>query len=98
MQTNTRDEDSRPAMATALHTNENFTVDRFDHPDWVKAQPIEIARCWSGEESPASRQAEARILWSDESLLVRFVCAQNEPLTVNANPQLKQKTIGLWHR
>jgi len=98
MQTNTRHEDSKRAVATALHTDENLSAAQFDHPDWVKAQPIEIARRWSGEEAPASRHAEARILWSDESLLVRFVCAQNEPLIVSASPQFNQKTIGLWNR
>jgi hypothetical protein len=31
-------------------------------------------------------------------LAVRFVCRQVEPLIVSANPQLDQKTIGLWDR
>jgi hypothetical protein len=70
----------------------------FDHPEWTRAQAIHITRKWSGDAAPASRHAEARILWTNESLMVRFVCRQEEPLTVSANPQLVEKTIRLWDR
>ena len=70
----------------------------FDHPGWTRAHPIQIARKWSGEAAPPSRHAEARIIWTDDSLVVRFVCRQEEPLTVNSNPQFDKKTIGLWHK
>jgi hypothetical protein len=30
--------------------------------------------------------------------VARFVCRQQEPLTISADPQFEQKTIGLWHR
>ncbi|MEP6570936.1 MAG: carbohydrate-binding family 9-like protein [Acidobacteriota bacterium] len=70
----------------------------FDHPGWSRAHPIQITRKWSGADAPASRHAEARIIWTDEYLSVRFVCRQEEPLTVNSNPQLDKKTIGLWHK
>lgn len=69
-----------------------------DHPEWTRAQPIQISRYWSGAAAPVSRNAEARIIWSEESLAVRFVCNQTESLLINSSPQLKQKTIGLWHR
>jgi hypothetical protein len=69
-----------------------------DHAGWASAQPVQIARYWSGDEAPATRHAEARIIWSEESLAIRFVCNQTEPLIINANPQLDQKTIGLWDR
>lgn len=73
-------------------------VIEFGHPSWTTAQPIRIERSWSGEPAPISRHAEARIIWSDESLLVRFVCHQIEPLIVSPDPQLTQKTLGLWDR
>jgi hypothetical protein len=82
----------------ALYSDIDLAASQFDHPHWARAQPIQIARHWSGEEAPVSRHAEARIIWSKESLVVRFVCRQHEPLIVNSNPQLNQKTIGLWDR
>jgi hypothetical protein len=82
----------------ALYSEIDLSVSEFDHPHWNRAQPIRIARYWSGEEAPASRHAEGRIIWTDEALVVRFVCNQIEPLIVSANPQLTKKTIGLWDR
>jgi alpha-galactosidase len=67
-------------------------------PEWEKAEPVALTRYWSGESAPSHRQAEARILWSNEALFVRFICHQGEPLIVNANPQTQKKTIGLWDR
>lgn len=87
----------QPGIA-AHHSTVNLAANEFDQPEWNQAQPIQITRQWSGEEAPASRHAEARVIWTEESLVVRFVCRQNEPLIVSANPQLNQKTIGLWER
>jgi len=82
----------------APYFESDLTVTQFDHVHWTQAQPIQIARHWCGQEASASRHAEARIIWSDKSLGVRFVCNQREPLIVNPNPQLDHKTIGLWDR
>ena len=82
----------------ASYSERDLAVTQFDHAHWTRAQPIQIARHWCGEAAPALRHAEARIIWSDESLGVRFVCNQKEPLIVNSNPRLDQKTIGLWDR
>lgn len=82
----------------APYSEIDLAVTDFGHPYWATAQPIRIERSWSGEPAPVSRHAEARIIWSDESLLVRFVCHQIEPLIVSLNPQLTEKTLGLWDR
>jgi hypothetical protein len=70
----------------------------FDNVVWNRARGVSIDKYWSGEEAPAGRRAEARLLWSDEALLVRFVCRQTEPLVVSATPQTDRKTRGLWDR
>ena len=88
----------REKTIEALYSEIGLSVSEFDHQDWNQAQPIRIAKNWSGEEAPASRHAEGRIIWTDEALVVRFVCNQFEPLIVSAKPQLAQKTIGLWDR
>ena len=66
--------------------------------EWARAQPIQIDRYWSGEPAPASRHAEARVLWSNKALYLRFICHQGEPLIVNDNPQQEKRTMGLWDR
>ncbi|HAF22401.1 MAG TPA: hypothetical protein DHU55_17140 [Blastocatellia bacterium] len=82
----------------AQYSQDDVAASQFDHPYWNRAQPIEIAHRWSGEEAPASQRAKARIIWSEESLVVRFVGTQTEPLIISSDPQLDKKTIGLWHR
>jgi hypothetical protein len=87
----------KPTIA-APYSQVVLSAAAFDHPEWTRAHPIQITRKWSGENAPASRHAEARIIWTDESMIVRFVCRQDEPLVVNANPQLGKKTMGLWDK
>ena len=69
-----------------------------NHKQWDKAQPVNLTRYWSGKEAPAGRHAEARILWSDQALHVRYVGNQTEPLIVDSRPQTETKTLGLWDR
>ncbi|HEV7472676.1 MAG TPA: carbohydrate-binding family 9-like protein [Pyrinomonadaceae bacterium] len=97
MQVNTEEENTKTAIVTAHYTT-GLATSQFDHSDWATARPIRIASRWSGEPAPESQHAEARIIWSEEFLAVRFVCAQSEPPIVSANPQLNQKTLGLWER
>lgn len=66
--------------------------------EWTKAQPVQISRYWSGKPAPASRHAEARLLWSNKALHLRFVCQQGEPLVISGDPQTEKKTMGLWDR
>jgi hypothetical protein len=70
----------------------------FDHAAWNDARPVQIDHYWSGEVAPASRHAEARVLWSAKALHVRFACNQGEPLVVSTTPHTSQKTMGLWDR
>lgn len=85
-------------VVTAHYSDIDLRAGELDHPAWTTAAPIRIARKWTGEDAPESRLAEARIVWSEESLVVRFVCRQEEPLVVNAAPQVANKTLGLWNR
>ena len=80
------------------HASTDLAVSDFNHKSWDSAQPVHIARYWSGEEAPVGRTAEARILRSSKALHIRFVCNQAEPLVVSATPQLEKKTMGLWDR
>ena len=80
----------------ACHPAIDLTASQLDHETWDAATPLSLARYWSGEDAPVSRQAEARIVWSEQALCVRYVCNQTEPLIVSSTPQTDKKTIGLW--
>jgi hypothetical protein len=95
---NSNSEKPDEAVITATYTTANFTTLQLDHSAWKQARAIRINRYWSGEVAPAARAAEARVLWSDKAICVRYVCNQAEPLVVSPNPQTRKKTIGLWDR
>ena len=82
----------------APHIASAISVADFDNGAWSRAPSTPINRYWSGEPAPHTRHAEARVLWSDEALHVRYTCRQTEPLIVNDTPQIQEKTIGLWNR
>jgi Carbohydrate family 9 binding domain-like len=82
----------------AHHTTVDLKVNDLHSPEWDRARRVQINRYWSGEEAPASRHAEARLLWSSKALHVLFFCPQAERLIVTDKPQTEKKTIGLWDR
>ncbi len=67
-----------------------------DDEAWKHCPPALINRYWSGEDAPPERHAEARLMWTDEVLCVRFRCRQNELLIAGDSPQTHAKTLGLW--
>jgi alpha-galactosidase len=85
-------------LIVAHRAGVDVAADELDHTEWERASAVRITRYWSGEEAPSGRQAEARIVWSDAALCVRFDCRQSEPLVVNDAPQREEKTVGLWER
>ncbi len=85
-------------IVEARHSAVDLSATDLNSPEWSKAQLVQIDRYWSGNPAPDGRKAEARILWSNTALHLRFVCNQAEPLTISSNPQLSHKTIGLWDR
>jgi Carbohydrate-binding family 9 len=84
--------------AQARFTPVEIAVTDLDHVAWQSARPLIIGHYWSGEAAPLERQTEARLLWSEKALSVRFVYRQTEPMVTSARPQTKRKTIGLWER
>jgi hypothetical protein len=95
---NNRPGKPKQAAISANYSTERIGPELFDNADWEKALVVRIDKYWSGDVAPDYRQAEARIHWSDQSLSVRFVCRQTEPLIVNPNPQVDQKTVRLWDK
>ena len=85
-------------IVEALRVGHDPAAGDFDDPAWTRPRAAQIARYWSGEDAPRERRAEARALWNEHALAVRFDCRQAEPLVVSASPRLDRKTIGLWDR
>jgi hypothetical protein len=86
------------AIITAAHIATALTVSQLNDSEWKASQPVQIDRYWSGKIAPAGRHAEARILWSNKALHIRFVCNQWEPLIAADKPQIEKKTMNLWDR
>jgi hypothetical protein len=82
----------------AHHSTHDLAANQFDHAEWARANPVTISHYWSGAEAPAGRHAEARLIWTNQALCVRYVCNQTEPLVVNPTPQTTKKTLHLWDR
>ena len=76
----------------------DISVTDLESPHWRAAAPISITQRWSGEAAAPEQAAEARIIWTDHALCVRFDCRQHTPPIVSTEPQLHEKTLGLWHR
>ena len=85
-------------IVEAVRVAGEVSVEDFDHEAWRRARPAHIARYWSGEAAPPEKHAEARAVWDDKALTVRFVCRQVGPLVVAPAPNLREKAIGLWDR
>ena len=82
----------------ARFTATDLKVADLTNAEWDTAATLQINRYWSGAPAPLERQAEARILWSEKALHLRFICHQAEPLVVSDKPQTEKKTMGLWNR
>ena len=78
--------------------DEGFDAADFDHRAWERAVAVQLTRYWSGDDAPPARHAEARLLWTPESLCVRFEHIIGEPLVVSDAPRTEAKTLGLWDR
>lgn len=86
------------AETNIFYAAENFAVNDFENENWLKAEFILLTRYWSGAPAPPHRRATARLLWTNENLLVRFDCCQQEPLIISRNPQTEVETANLWER
>lgn len=86
------------AIVEARHIQTDLPTSSLDHRAWNLATAVSLTHYWSGVEAPKGRHAEARLLWSDAALHIRFSCRQQEPLVISRNPQTDRKTIGLWDR
>jgi len=88
--------DSKPIKITYI--GKDFSLANIDEPVWKRASVAKITTYWSGEKAPKGREFEARLLWSDTALYVRFDASQSEPLVVSEKADITRKIVGLWER
>ena len=98
MNSEQNEEQAPGSLIEARFTPSDVAASDMDHPAWEAAHVAVINRYWSGEGAPVGRHAEARLLWSDAALCVRYVCRQTEPLVVSPHPQTERESMGLWDR
>jgi len=68
----------RPALPTAyaLHLKEQPATDSFPPASaWEKAPGLHFDQDWQGENSDPLRATEVRLLWTPETLFLRFHCS-----------------------
>lgn len=83
-------------IAPFVHTS--ACPEELNNSIWSNVPRILIGHYWSGNPAPVERHAKAQLCWNDESLNVRFVCQQHEPLVIASNPITNRKTLLLWER
>jgi len=70
----------------------------WDNLAWQNAPVAILDHLCSGELAPPSRRCDARLLWTNSALLVRFDCRQDEPVVATEKPDLSCKTLDLFNR
>lgn len=95
--------------ARASHSNELPTayalllqgkIDPEDFPAtewWEKAPPIRFASDWKGQNTDPLRETEVRLLWTQDTLYLRFLARYRE-LTVFPDARPDGWRDGLWDR
>lgn len=83
-------------LITRIETD--FLVSELENERWQSAAEVEISRNWDGSLAGIGRHFWVRSLWSVAAIYFRFTMTQKEPLVVNSDPQLNEKTFGLWER
>ena len=79
------------------HIEKDFSINEFNNEFWTTAKDISIEKYWSGKIAPNGRHFKAKLLWSNTALYIRFEANQEEPLIINKNPNLTEKTDKLWN-
>lgn len=88
---------SKP-VATAVRLKQPPDVAGFPTPAaWLTATPIVFDHDWKGQDSDAIRSTEVRLLWTPDTLFLRFVARYTE-LTVFEDSDPDGRRDHLWDR
>lgn len=93
----TMNEDSLPTIHAHRLTH---AVDAAGFPaaeDWQAAQPVQFAWDWRGEHKDEQRGTEVRLLWTPDTLFIRFV-ARYRTITVFGDARDDGWRYQLWEK
>ena len=87
-----------PSGAVALFVDREIKLEAaHPAPEWQKARPIQFASDWQGRNPDPWRETQVRILWSKETLYLRFECRYRE-LFVFEDSDASGRRDQLWER
>lgn|SRR5262249_20421614 len=66
---------SAPSEIVGLKVSRDIKLDsRNPAPEWHHTEPIRFCADWQGQNPDPTLETEVRVLWSDSTLYLRFVC------------------------
>ena len=85
-------------IVTAMWVSRPIALNaRVAAPEWSSANPIRFGADWQGNNPDPALETEVRMLWSQETLYLRFVCRYGE-LFVFDDSDLNGRKYQLWER
>src|SRR5207249_11564099 len=89
---------SKPGKAVAVQIAEPLDAERFPAPSsWERAVPLRFDADWQGKDADAQRETEVRLLWTTETLFLRFR-AKYRTITVFPDAERNGRREQLWDR
>ena len=93
-----RNELAKPGKAVAVQIAEPLDAEGFPAPSsWERAVPLRFAADWQGKNADAQRETEVRLLWTRETLFLRFR-AKYRTITVFPDAERNGRRDELWDR
>ena len=89
---------SQPGKAVAVQMTEPHDAEGFPTPSsWERAVPLRFNTDWQGKNADSRRETEVRLLWTIESLFLRFR-ASYRSITVFSDAGPNGRRDQLWDR
>src|SRR5215469_10575286 len=93
-----RNELAKPPKAVAARMAAPPDAEGFPTPSsWGRAVPLGFAADWQGKNADAARETEVRLLWTSETLFLRFR-AKYRTITVFLDAERNGRRDELWDR
>jgi alpha-galactosidase len=82
----------------AAQVEGKITLDaEYPAPEWQRATPVTFCRDWQGNNPDEQRQTQVRVLWSSDTLYLRFECRYRELFVYEDSDPDGRRDL-LWER
>jgi len=83
---------------TAIYIDQEITLNAANPaPEWQRAAPVSFSADWQGQNPDPQRETKVRVLWSRQTLYLRFECRYRE-LYVFGDSDANGRRDHLWDR